>query len=108
MRFHYLIIGLLFCGLSPIAFANCPAGTFPNIDNWGNEVCVSSSGGNRTIRGNAPGCPGGTVPEFDSWGNATCVSIDQPSRRYYDTSKGCPGGTIPDFDDYGNQVCKPF
>jgi hypothetical protein len=90
------------------ADAQCPVGTYPSVDSWGNRICKSfDGGGTRSIEGNLNNCPVGTHPGIDSWGNRMCQSSDSP-QKFNDTSKGCPLGTYPWVDSSGNSVCKSF
>ncbi len=98
-----------------VAFADCPVGSFPWTDNWGNQICKRfGDGSTSTIQGNFDnpgGCPTGMHPWVDGWGNKVCQSFDmpnQPSERSYDTSQGCPIGTFSWTDSWGNAVCKSF
>jgi hypothetical protein len=86
----------------------CPIGSFPGVDNWGNQICKSfDSGQTTTIQGNLQNCPTGTHPWVDNWGNQICQSFNGGT-QYYDTSGGCPIGSHPWVDNWGNQVCRQF
>jgi len=92
----------------PAANANCPAGSHPWTDQWGNQICRDfGNGATRSIRGGLKNCPVGTHRSVDSWGNAVCQSFGG-KQRYYDTSRGCPIGTHRWTDRWGNAVCKRF
>ncbi len=92
----------------PAHAQQCPVGSFPWVDQWGNQICKrSDSGRTTTIEGSLDKCPTGTYPWVDSWGNHICRSF-QGGGQFYDTSKGCPTGTYPWVDDWGNPVCKRF
>jgi hypothetical protein len=96
----------LFFAIQSLAW--CPAGSYPWVDHWGNEICRSfESGRTTTIKGNIDSCPAGTYPWVDDWGNQICRSFDS-NQQYYDTSQGCPTGTHPSVDDWGNQICLEF
>jgi hypothetical protein len=91
----------------------CPAGTYPSVDTWGNQVCKrfsdNSAAAVQTPHNQA--CPNGAYPTVDKWGTQVCRTFDtpnQPRTDYYDTSKGCPVGSLPSMDSWGNKVCKPF
>jgi len=105
-----LIITFLFLiTMSFSAFAQqCPVGSYPSVDNWGNLICKSfDTGRSTTIEGSLDRCPTGTYASVDEWGNRICKGF-KGTQRYYDTSKGCPIGTYPSVDNWGNQVCKRF
>jgi hypothetical protein len=88
--------------------ANCPVGSYPWTDQWGNSICKRfSTGQPSTIEGTLSRCPTGTHPWVDNWGNQVCQSFDQ-RQRFYDTSKGCPVGSYEWVDSWGNKVCKFF
>jgi hypothetical protein len=98
-------------GLAPAKAQQCPAGTFPTVDSWGNQVCKRLSDQSTAMVQKPPGqaCPNGAHPAVDNFGNQICRSEamgSQPQTDYYDTSKGCPAGTIPWVDTFGNHVCK--
>ena len=93
------------------AAINCPVGSMPWVDTWGNQICRSLGGGTTAIEGSLSECPIGTHPGVDSWGNQVCKSFQTPaapSRQYYDTSRGCPIGTFEWTDMWGNATCKRF
>lgn len=100
-------------GSSPAASQQCPVGSYPWVDSWGNSICRRHSDGS-TATTEVPRnqtCPTGAFPWVDSWGNRICRTHgDAEGRRtdYYDTSKGCPVGTHQTVDGYGNPVCKRF
>jgi hypothetical protein len=50
---------------------NCPVGTQPWTDMWGNRTCRSLSGGGQYYD-TSQGCPIGTVRWTDMWGNPVC------------------------------------
>jgi len=104
-----VMIAALLLVLLPInAFANCPIGSFPSFDRWGNQICQRFDGGPpAAIQGTLDNCPIGTHPWADQWGNRTCKSLDSP-QQHYDTSRGCPIGTYQWADQWGNQACKRF
>lgn len=90
------------------ALANCPIGTFPWTDTWGNQICKRYSDGSAaTTQGSLDNCPMGTHPWTDNWGNRTCKSFNNNS-QLYDTSRGCPIGTYQWVDNWGNPACKRF
>ena len=100
-------------GSSPAQAQQCPAGGYPSVDNWGNQVCkrFSDQSTATTRVPHSQACPNGSAPAVDNWGNQVCRSFADPNRPrtdYYDTSHGCPTGTYPSVDTYGNQVCKRF
>ena len=104
-----LIAGLLALLVLPsAALANCPMGSFPSVDRWGNQICQPFGGGPpAAVQGSLESCPAGTHPWADQWGNRTCKSFNSP-QQLYDTSKGCPMGTYPWVDQWGNSTCKRF
>lgn len=103
-----ILVGVLAFAAAFAAIAACPVGSYPWIDQWGNQICKRfDSGQTTTIQGSTQNCPTGTHPWVDEWGNAICKSF-QGNQQYYDTSKGCPAGTYPWVDDWGNRVCKRF
>jgi hypothetical protein len=100
-------------GLSPAQAQQCPVGSYPSVDSWGNQVCKrfsdQSTATVQAPRGQA--CPTGSNQAVDTWGNPVCRSFEspnQPRTDYYDTSKGCPAGTHEWVDNWGNKVCKSF
>lgn len=100
-------------GFAPALAQQCPMGSFPSVDSWGNQVCKrfgdQSTATAQVQRGQQ--CPNGAYPTVDNFGNQICRSFNapnQPGTDYYDTSKGCPMGTFPTVDTYGNNVCKRF
>lgn len=112
--FALCLVGLLTTLAAP-AFAQqqCPIGSYPWVDSWGNQTCKRHGDGS-TATTQAPRgmtCPTGSFPWVDSWGNKICRTHDTPSKPrtdYYDTSKGCPVGTYQSVDSWGNNVCKKF
>jgi hypothetical protein len=99
---------LLVSGSIVPSYADCPFGSHPWVDNWGNQTCrMFGSGQTTTIQGSLDNCPTGTHPWTDNWGNRICKSFSGNS-QYYDTSGGCPFGTHPWVDNWGNQACKRF
>lgn len=103
----FLLLLLLFASPSVMAI-DCPAGSHPWTDSWGNPICQSFESGNTTsIQGSTSNCPAGTHPWTDSWGNPICQSFDS-KQEFHDTSKGCPTGTHPWTDSWGNPVCQEF
>ena len=103
---------VMMAGLAaPAAAQNCPIGSYPSVDSWGNNICKRTGGGG-TASVQAPsggGCPIGSYPTVDRYGNQVCRqpgSSSRPQTDYYDTSKGCPIGSYPSVDSYGNKVCK--
>src|SRR5262245_837899 len=111
-----LLIAAILLGQTIQTFAiQCPVGSYPWTDNWGNQICKRfDSGAPSVTQGNpynAGGCPTGSYPWMDSWGNKICQTYampNQPQQRYYDTSRGCPVGTYPWRDNWGNPVCKRY
>ena len=85
---------------------NCPTGSSPWTDEWGNKICKRfDSGQTTTVQGTLKNCPTGSSPWTDEWGNRVCKDFAN-NKQYYDTSKGCPTGTYQWTDDWGNRVCK--
>lgn len=110
-----LAVWLLAFSASQALAINCPIGSFPWTDNWGNQICKRfNDGSTSTIQGGmgVNTCPVGSYPWTDSWGNRVCQTFTTPSQpapqQYYDTSRGCPIGTFQWVDNWGNQVCKRF
>lgn len=106
------VLSLLTVG-SPAVAQDCPIGSYPWVDNWGNKICKRhGDGSTATIETpRAQTCPTGSYPWVDNWGNKVCRTHDtpnQPRADYYDTSKGCPVGTLPGVDQWGNKTCKKF
>jgi hypothetical protein len=92
----------------PADAGQCPVGTYPWVDRWGNRVCKRFwDGGIAAIEGKGGECPAGTHPWVDSWGNRTCRAFDG-GRQYYDISEGCPTGTYRWTDSWGNGICRRF
>ena len=90
------------------AEAACPIGSFPSVDNFGNQICKGfGSGDTRTLQGTTNQCPPGTHFDVDTYGNKVCKSFSN-GQEFHDTSKGCPIGSFPSVDKYGNKVCKRF
>lgn len=101
-------------GSEPAQAQQCPAGSYPSVDSFGNQVCKrfsdQSTATAQVPRGQT--CPMGSFPTVDSYGNQICRSQgaapSQPHTDYYDTSRGCPAGTFQTVDAYGDPVCKRF
>lgn len=90
---------------------NCPVGTYPWTDSWGNPTCRSHSSQQDVMTGTNPvtGMPNGAMPSVDSWGNPTPRgSGSTAGRTSYDTSGGCPIGTHPWVDSWGDPTCRRF
>jgi hypothetical protein len=89
--------------------ANCPVGSHPWRDQWGNATCQSfATGAAVTTEANtATGCPNGSFQWVDGYGNRVCRSFGN-GPTYYDTSQGCPIGTHPWRDNWGNPTCQAF
>jgi hypothetical protein len=93
--------------LAGTALAACPAGSYPALDNWGNQICKAFGGNTVTVApGSSGGCPNGSYPTLDSRGNQMCQEFGRGGRTYYETSKGCPSGSYPSLDSWGNPVCR--
>jgi len=100
-----IFLTLLLLLLSTPAFTECPPGTYPWVDEWGNKICKSiDNDQTRSIEGSTKECPPGTHPWVDEWGNPICEG-DLEDQQFYDTSKGCPPGTYPWVDEWGNPIC---
>ncbi len=104
-----LLTFLLLATVASSAFGQeCPVGSYPWVDAWGNRICKSfDTGRTTTIEGDLKNCPTGTYPWSDEWGNRICKSFEG-GQKFYDTSKGWPVGTYPWVDGWGNRVCKKF
>jgi hypothetical protein len=91
---------------------DCPIGSYPSVDQWGNQACKPFGGGPPTVvQGTLDNCPIGSHPWVDQWGNRVCQTFQQPqqpTQQFYDTSKGCPVGMYPWVDNWGNPTCKRF
>jgi hypothetical protein len=108
MKIILLILAVFFVTPCLALAQNCPIGSHPWIDSWGNQICKSfDSGRATTIEGSLENCPIGTHPWVDSWGNRICKSF-QGGQEFHDTSRGCPIGTYPFIDNWGNQACNRF
>jgi hypothetical protein len=106
--YRVLFAAALFALPPSVALANCPIGSFPWTDLWGNQICKRfGDGSTGSIQGSLDNCPVGTHPWTDMWGNRTCRSLSGAG-QYYDTSQGCPIGTMRWTDMWGNAVCKRF
>ena len=94
------------------AVAECPIGSYPWADAWGNQICKRfGSGSTSAVSGSLDKCPTGTHPWVDNWGNKICQSFNAPgqsAQHLYDTSRGCPIGTFAWTDTWGNAICKRF
>jgi hypothetical protein len=92
-----LAVALLVFWSSAALAINCPIGSFPSVDRWGNQTCQSLGGGPpSTVQGSLDNYPMGTHPWVDQWGTKICKSYSAPAQQQlqlYDTSKGCPMGT---------------
>ncbi len=109
-RLIFISVAILFLiVMSFSVFAQqCPIGSYPSVDNWGNRICKSfDTGRATTIEGGLDKCPTGTHIWVDEWGNRICKSFEG-NQQYYDTLKGCPVGMYPWVDTWGNRVCKKF
>jgi hypothetical protein len=107
-----LMAALLALWPSAVFAITCPIGSFPSVDQWGNQVCRPAMGGPPTVtQGTLDNCPIGSHAWVDQWGNRICKTFatpQQPSTQYYDTSRGCPIGTYQWVDNWGNKTCKRF
>jgi hypothetical protein len=110
-----LFLALAVAGAAPSSALaqQCPTGSYPWVDSWGNNICRRHSDGS-TATTQVPRnqtCPTGSYSWVDNWGNQICRSHSSRDGRrtdYYYTSKGCPVGTHQTVDAYGNPVCKRF
>lgn len=106
MRRALIATGFLIA--STAAYANCPIGSFPSVNQWGTPTCQPFGGGPpASVQGTLDSCPPGTHPWTDNWGNRTCKAFNS-GQQLYDTSRGCPIGTYPGVDNWGNSVCRRF
>lgn len=102
---HLLVV--LCVAFPSAAWAACPLGTFPSLDNFGNQICKRfDTGATDSVRVPAGQCPNGSHKAVDEYGNHICESYTGDRQRYYDTSKGCPNGFIPFPDEFGRMGCK--
>ncbi|HEX3367831.1 hypothetical protein [Phenylobacterium sp.] len=104
-------LAAIFLSCSPAVAQQCPMGSFPSVDSFGNRVCqrIANSGPATTQTPRGQQCPNGAYPTVDNFGNRIYRSeggFNQPKTDYYDTSKGCPMGMFPSVDQFGNKVCK--
>jgi hypothetical protein len=93
----------------PASALQCPIGSFPSVDGWGNNICQRIGDGSAAVTQTAPGgCPIGSHPWVDNWGNRVCQSDGGATggTTYYDTSRGCPVGFMRWVDSWGNPVCR--
>ena len=102
-----LVLLLCLIWTAPALAIDCPIGSHPWVDSWGNQICKSFSGGTTATQGSLDSCPVGSHPGVDNWGNRVCQSFTS-NQRFYDTSGGCPTGTYQWVDSWGNRICKPF
>ena len=56
---------------SQVLAQDCPIGSHPWVDNWGNRICKSFQGG-QEFHDTSKGCPIGMHPWVDKWGNPVC------------------------------------
>jgi hypothetical protein len=90
----------------------CPVGSYPWTDNWGNQICrrFSDQSTASVATPNGQACPTGSYQWTDSWGTPICRSYSTPGQQgtdYYDTSRGCPIGFHAWRDEWGNPICQP-
>ena len=106
MYARFLIAGLMLVVGHTASAMDCPIGSYPWVDNWGNQTCQRPGGGT-ALTHTPPGaqCPTGSYPWTDSWGNQVCKSFGA-GPTYYDTSRGCPTGFAPWVDNWGNPICR--
>lgn len=108
MRGKFVIALLTLLWPNAALAINCPLGSYPWADAWGNQICKRYDDGSTSrVQGGIDNCPIGTHPWVDQWGNRTCKSVNSP-QQLYDTAPGCPMGTFPSVDNWGNRVCKRF
>jgi len=108
MRASFVFIAAILLGMTAAQARQCPRGSYPWTDNWGNSICKRHDGGGiATIRGSLAKCPTGSFPSADSWGNRTCKTF-AGGTHYYDTSRKCPLGTYRWADNWGNPICRRF
>ena len=102
-----IVVSIFTAGAAVTAHA-CPIGSFPSVDNWGNQICKTlDTGQTTTIQGSVENYPIGTYPWVDTWGNKVC-QVFTGGAQYHDTSSGCPVGTYQWVDGWGNKVCRQF
>ena len=107
------VVGLMWVVAAPASAQQCPIGSYPWVDSWGNSTCKRHGDGSTATTQVPRGmtCPMGSYPTVDNWGNNICrthSTSNQPRTDYYDTSRGCPAGTYQSIDKWGNNVCKRF
>ena len=57
-----VVTGLLALSCYGAAAIECPVGSYPWVDNWGNQICRRfGDGSTATIQPSTPGCPTGSV-----------------------------------------------
>ena len=100
----YLLVAVIAILPSMANAVDCPFGSHPWVDQWGNQICKRfTDGSTSAVQGSLDNCPFGSHPWVDQWGTRTCKSFSG-NRQLYDTSQGCPMGTHPWVDTWGNQV----
>jgi hypothetical protein len=96
-----ILVAWILIAQASAALANCPAGSLPSIDDWGNQSCEWIDDGSMlATSGNLSRCPNGSFPWVDSWGHQICQAF---TTRFYDKANTCPVVT----DNWGNRVCQP-
>jgi hypothetical protein len=108
MRAFFVFIAAIVLGMTAAQARQCPLGSYPWTDSWGNSICKRfDGGGTATIRGSLTNCPTGSFPSVDTWGNRTCKTF-RGGVQYYDASRRCPIGTYRWADTWGNPICRRF
>jgi hypothetical protein len=97
MRIGFAVV-LFLAAAQSAAYAQCPIGSFPKTNSYGEQVCQSAAGQTPTI-GSVVSCPPGTETGVDSYGNRTCVSAGASSRNIAPTAPyGAPNSAARCLD----------
>jgi hypothetical protein len=90
----------------------CPVGSFPSVDNWGNQICKTFDfGQTTTIQGSIENCPVGKHPWTDNWGNkiarASTGVLSITTRRAAARLGPISGSTTGAIQSAGNSEVSP-
>ena len=90
-------VALFLTAAQSAAYAQCPIGSFPKTNSFGEQVCQSAAGQTPTT-GNIVSCPPGTETGVDSYGNRTCVNAGAayrgPQPAAPNSAARCLDGTL--------------
>ena len=68
MKNIILAMAIILVATSSAFAIQCPVGSFPWQDNWGNKICKRfGNGGTANIQGSLAKCPTGTFRWADKW-----------------------------------------